>query len=161
MTAAKTELCPAGKELCGEGPPAPSLVYMWAPLVSGGSSGHGKAAQGSRNSPELLKFNTWLNNPLRCRVWFLYGVVWNQGLDSVILRGPFQLGKLNDFQGSLQISSLLCTARGDPPHKHSCNPRQVPKTSLLAKCTLKLQRKRCSQFYYSQRELNMLLEQLA
>lgn len=106
MTAAKTELCLAGKELCGEGPPAPSLVYMWAPLVSGGSSGHGKAAQGSRNSPELLKFNTWLNNPLRCRVWFLYGVVWNQGLDSVILRGPFQLGKLNDLYRSAACSVL-------------------------------------------------------
>lgn len=85
----------------------------------------------------------------------------DQELDSVILKGPFQFGGLNGFQGSLGISSSLCAAHGDPPHKHSCNPRQVPKTSLLAKCTLKLQRKRCSQFYYSQRELNMLLEQAA
>lgn len=131
-------------------------VSTVGPTVSGRSGGCGKAARVSSNSPEKC-----LNDPLRCRVWFLRGAAWSPGLDSVILKGPFQFGGLNGFQGSLGISSSLCAAHGDPPHKHSCNPRQVPKTSLLAKCTLKLQRKRCSQFYYSQRELNMLLEQAA
>ena len=51
-----------------------------------------QAAQGSGHSPELPVFKEHLDNALRHRVWFLGGLVWKQGLDAMILVGPFQVG---------------------------------------------------------------------
>lgn len=39
----------------------------------------------------LPKLNKHLDNILRHMVWFLGGAMWSQGLDSIILMGPFQL----------------------------------------------------------------------
>ena len=45
------------------------------------------AAQGSRQSPELQEIREYLG---------LGGPLWSQGLDSVFLVGPFQLGVFRD-----------------------------------------------------------------
>jgi len=49
-----------------------------------------QAPHGSGHNPELLEFWERLGKALRGRVCVLGGPVWRQGLDSVVLVGPFQ-----------------------------------------------------------------------
>jgi len=49
------------------------------------------APQGSDHSTELLEFRERLGCTLRHTAWFWGDPVWSQGLDSMVLVGPFQL----------------------------------------------------------------------
>ena len=52
----------------------------------------GSSPEGGGHGFGLLEVKEHLNNALRCRVWNLSGALWIQGLDSMILVGPFRLG---------------------------------------------------------------------
>jgi len=65
-----------------------------------------RAPQGSGCSPKLREFKKCEDSALSFMAWFLGDPVWSQGLGSVILMGPFQLGVFCDSNTYGQDNAL-------------------------------------------------------
>jgi len=58
-------------------------------------------------APSLMELKKRVDNSLRHRVWILGGPLWSQGLDSVILVGPFKPGVFCDSMHLVPFLGLL------------------------------------------------------
>lgn len=79
-------------------------------------------AQGSGHSPQLLEHREHWNTSLRHRIWVLDGSVFSQGLGSMILAGPFQVGTYCDSM--ILRSDRKRLAEQQPPEPAEGAPAQ-------------------------------------